>query len=85
MESGGLMQRIKALVRVLIPLFVSSFRARVRPSRWPWNAAATTAGRAARRMKVLHLTRLDAGAALAGIAALVVVILCNVFFPPRVF
>ena len=26
MESGGLVQRIKALVPVLIPLFVSAFR-----------------------------------------------------------
>ena len=26
MESGGLMQRIKALIPVLIPLFVSAFR-----------------------------------------------------------
>ena len=26
MESGGLMQRIKALIPILIPLFVSSFR-----------------------------------------------------------
>lgn len=83
MESGGLMQRIKALVPVLIPLFVSSFR-RAYDLAMAMECRCYHGGEGRTKMKVLHLTRLDAGAALAGIAALVVVILCNVFFA-RVF
>ena len=71
-ETGSLMQRAKALVPLLVPLFVSAFRradelatgsrlwcqcssrCSFRPSAvrtswpWPWNAAATTATKAAR-------------------------------------
>lgn len=46
-ETGSLMQRAKALVPLLVPLFVSAFR---RATSWRrlWNAAATTATKAAR-------------------------------------
>lgn len=46
-ETGSLMQRAKALVPLLVPLFVSAFR-RATSWRRPWNAAATTATKAAR-------------------------------------
>lgn len=39
LESGGIMQRARALVPILIPLFVSAFRRRM-SLRWPWSAAA---------------------------------------------
>lgn len=46
LDNGKFMDRIKALVPVLIPC--SSARSAVRTSLpWPWNAAATTAARAA--------------------------------------
>ena len=83
MESGGLMQRIRALVPVLIPLFVSSFR-RAYDLAMAMECRCYHGGEGRTKMKVLPLTRLDAGAALAGIAALAIVILCNVFFA-RVF
>ena len=44
-ETGSLMQRAKALVPLLVPLFVSAFR---RADELAWNAAATTATKAAR-------------------------------------
>ncbi len=46
-ETGSLMQRAKALVPLLVPLFV---RRSAAPTSWrrPWNAAATTATKAAR-------------------------------------
>ena len=45
-ETGGLIKKAKALIPLLVPLFISAFR---RPTswRWPWSAAATTAARAA--------------------------------------
>ena len=48
MESGGLMQRIKALIPVLIPC---SCLPSAGPTIWPppWRAAATTGARAAPR------------------------------------
>ena len=46
LDSGTFTQRIKALVPILIPLFISRSAA---PTSWPWrwNAAAITAARAA--------------------------------------
>ena len=48
MENGGVTQRIRALVPVLIPLFVSAFR-RAFDLATPWRAAATTGARGAPR------------------------------------
>ena len=41
-ESGSIIDRAKALVPILVPLFISAFR---RPTswRWPWSAAVITA------------------------------------------
>lgn len=80
MESGGLMQRIKALIPVLIPLFVSSFR-RAYDLAMAMECRCYHGGEGRTKMKVLHLAPRDVGAAVFGAAVLVVVILCNVFFP----
>ena len=45
-ESGNLVQRAKALIPLLVPLFISAFR-RAEELRWPWSAAVTTAARGA--------------------------------------
>ena len=58
MESGGLFQRIKALVPILIPLFVSSFRRAYELAMAMECRCYQGTGRT--RMKSMHMTRLDA-------------------------
>ncbi|WOC31671.1 MULTISPECIES: energy-coupling factor transporter transmembrane component T family protein [Caproicibacterium] len=80
MESGGLMQRIKALVPVLIPLFVSSFR-RAYDLAMAMECRCYHGGEGRTKMKILHLQRIDFAAAFFGAAVLAVVILLNVTLP----
>lgn len=80
MESGGLMQRIKALVPVLIPLFVSSFR-RAYDLAMAMECRCYHGGEGRTKMKILHVQALDFVAIGFGAAVLVVIILLNVFLP----
>lgn len=81
MESGGLTQRIRALVPVLIPLFVSAFR-RAYDLATAMESRCYHGGEGRTKMKSLHFGRNDwimllvSLGALAGFAAL------NVLFPP---
>lgn len=56
MESGGLMQRIKALIPVLIPLFVSAFR-RAFDLATAMESRCYHGGEGRTKMKVLHLSK----------------------------
>ena len=58
MESGGLMQRIKALIPVLIPLFVSSFR-RAYELAIAMECRCYRGGEGRTRMKQLHMAARD--------------------------
>lgn len=58
MESGGLMQRIKALIPILIPLFVSSFR-RAYDLAMAMECRCYHGGEGRTKMKQLHATRMD--------------------------
>ena len=58
MESGGLMQRIKALIPVLIPLFVSAFR-RAFDLATAMESRCYHGGEGRTKMKVLHLSKAD--------------------------
>lgn len=71
-ESGNLFRRAKAMVPLLVPLFVSAFR-RADELALAMEARCYHGGRNRTRMKQLHLKRLDAYAALtiAGMAVLV--------------
>ena len=69
MESGGLMQRIRALIPVLIPLFVSSFR-RAYELATAMECRCYHGGEGRTRMKQLHMAPRD-GVALAVMAGLV--------------
>jgi len=69
MESGGLMQRVRALIPVLIPLFVSSFR-RAYELATAMECRCYHGGEGRTRMKQLHMAARD-GAALAVMAVLV--------------
>ena len=72
-ESGNLLRRAKAMVPLLVPLFVSAFR-RADELALAMEARCYHGGRNRTRMKQLHLSRLDVYAALAiaGLAVLVV-------------
>ena len=83
MESGGLMQRIKALVPVLIPLFVSAFR-RAYDLATAMESRCYHGGEGRTKMKILKLGQTDwliLGTVLlffAGNLAL------NILFPPAI-
>ena len=83
MESGGLMQRIKALVPVLIPLFVSAFR-RAYDLATAMESRCYHGGEGRTKMKILKLGKTDwliLGTVLlffAGYLAL------NILFPPAI-
>ncbi|MBW7571328.1 energy-coupling factor transporter transmembrane component T family protein [Caproiciproducens faecalis] len=80
MESGGLMQRIRALIPVLIPLFVSSFR-RAYDLAMAMECRCYHGGEGRTKMKVLHVTGLDAVAAVLTLVVCAAVIFCSVYFP----
>lgn len=80
MESGGVMQRIRALVPILIPLFVSSFR-RAYDLAMAMECRCYHGGEGRTRMKQLRLTKLDAAAAMISCVFCAAVVLCAVYFP----
>lgn len=83
MESGGLMQRIKALIPILIPLFVSSFR-RAYDLAMAMECRCYHGGEGRTKMKVLHATSRDVAAVACTAVVCAVVIFCAVYFPPAI-
>ena len=77
MESGGLMQRAKALVPILIPLFVSSFR-RADELAMAMECRCYRGGDGRTRMKQLQYSHRDWIALTVMAGAIVVVLLLNV-------
>lgn len=77
MESGGLMQRIRALIPILIPLFVSAFR-RAYELAMAMECRCYRGGEGRTRMKSLHAGILDVWAITAAGLICAGVILCNV-------
>lgn len=80
MESGGLMQRAKALIPILIPLFVSAFR-RADELALAMECRCYRGGEGRTRMKQLHMGRVDAVSAGFVTLSLAAVILVNIFVP----
>jgi energy-coupling factor transport system permease protein len=80
MESGGVMQRIRALIPILIPLFVSSFR-RAYDLAMAMECRCYHGGEGRTKMKQLHLTGLDAVAVVCTAVSCAAVIFCAVRFP----
>ena len=83
MESGGMVQRIRALIPVLIPLFVSAFRrafdlATAMESRCYHGGAGRT------KMKILKLSKVDLITGVVCIVFLGVFIALNTVIPPSV-
>lgn len=83
LESGGLLQRIKALIPILIPLFVSSFR-RAYELAMAMECRCYRGGEGRTRMKSLHMGRLDIYTIAFSVIVCAGVILCNSFLPAAV-
>lgn len=83
MESGGLMQRIKALIPILIPLFVSSFR-RAYDLAMAMECRCYHGGEGRTKMKVLHATRKDVFAVAFTVIVCAAVLFCGIYFPPAI-
>lgn len=80
MESGGLLKRIRALLPVLIPLFVSSFR-RAYELALAMECRCYHGGEGRTRMKQLHLRVADVAALLLMAALIAGLIWLNFLFP----
>lgn len=79
LESGNIVQRAKALVPILVPLFVSSFR-RAYELAFAMECRCYTGGNGRTRMKQMKFSRLDALFSLAMAAIVAGVFLFNHFF-----
>ena len=80
LESGGLMQRIKALIPILIPLFVSSFR-RAYDLAMAMECRCYHGGEGRTKMKQLHMAARDGWAVAISVAVCALVIVLNVLMP----
>ena len=80
LESGGLMQRIKALIPILIPLFVSSFR-RAYDLAMAMECRCYHGGEGRTKMKQLHMATRDGWAIAISVAICALVIVLNLFVP----
>ena len=78
MESGGLIKRVKALLPVLIPLFVSSFR-RANDLAMAMECRCYNGGKGRTRMKEMHFALRDLWAALFLLVLFAAVIVCNIY------
>ena len=75
-ESGNLIKRAKAMVPLLVPLFVSAFR-RAGELAMAMEARCYHGGEGRTRLRVLHFQKIDWQASLVTAAALLVTILCR--------
>lgn len=83
MESGNIIQKIKALIPVLIPLFVSAFR-RAYELANAMECRCYQGGDGRTRMKILHMHKLDAYCITTVCVMIAGVVLWNLFLPPIV-
>jgi len=81
MESGGLVKRAKALIPILIPLFVSAFR-RAEELALAMECRCYRGGEGRTRMKQLHFGRLDVYSSLVFSALFALTLGLNFVFPP---
>ncbi len=79
-ESGSLVSRSKALIPVLIPLFVSSFR-RAYELAFAMECRCYRGGKGRTRMKLMKLEWRDFGALAVNFVLLAGIIVLNIFFP----
>lgn len=80
LESGNLIQRVKALIPILIPLFISSFR-RAGELAYAMECRCYRGGDGRTKMKRMKLARLDYLSVLVVILFYAGVLVLNYFFP----
>lgn len=80
LETGGVMKRSKALIPILIPLFVSAFR-RAEELALAMECRCYRGGEGRTRMKQLHYGLIDLWCSLFVIAIFTVIILLNFYVP----
>ena len=80
MESGNIFRRVKAIVPVLIPLFVSSFR-RANELAYAMECRCYRGGEGRTKMKVMHLAARDYLALLFVLLYIAALILLKIFLP----
>ena len=80
MESGGLMQRIKALIPILIPLFVSAFR-RAYDLAMAMECRCYNSRVTPTKMKQLHMASRDAVAIVVVLMVIAGVVVGDIFLP----
>lgn len=78
LESGSLFNRIKAIVPIMIPLFVSSFR-RANELEYAMECRCYRGGNGRTKMKVMHMTFSDTLALILTVAYFVGIILFRIF------
>lgn len=78
MESGNLLRRIKALIPVLVPLFVSSFR-RAYDLAMAMECRCYRGGKGRTRLKQMHFTKKDLCASAVMLLLTSGVVLCDIF------
>ncbi|MDD6848851.1 MAG: energy-coupling factor transporter transmembrane component T [Oscillospiraceae bacterium] len=81
MESGNVFQKVKALIPVLIPLFVSAFR-RAYELAVAMECRCYQGGEGRTRMKSLHMHRLDYISIILMVFVVSGVVLCDIFLMP---
>ena len=80
MDSGGLIKRVKSLIPILIPLFVSAFR-RADELAVAMECRCYRGGDGRTRMRQLHFCAVDIWAAIFMALCIAGIILCNIFAP----
>ena len=81
MESGNLIQKVKSLIPVLIPLFVSAFR-RAYELAVAMECRCYQGGEGRTRMKSLHMKKLDYLSIILMALVVAGVVLCDIFLMP---
>lgn len=80
MDSGNIIKRVKALIPILIPLFVSAFR-RAYDIATAMECRCYQGGSGRTRMKSIHMTKRDVISFVVLTLLISGVILCNIFLP----
>lgn len=83
MESGGIIQRIKALIPVLIPLFVSAFR-RAFELATAMESRCYNGGEGRTKMKILKFGKTDRAVLCSAVAVLALFIAAGSFLPTMI-
>lgn len=79
MESGNILHRLKAMIPILIPLFVSAFN-RAYELAVAMECRCYRGGNGRTRMKILKASKIDIVAVIISVIVLAVLIVCNINF-----